>query len=521
MKRILILALALIMVLTMVACGTDDGKNTDTDPIDLGTDSNTEANNTEPNDTEPVDTTPSENKGELKAGVYTATSSYATEGMNMTWNFVLTLKADNTFTLTNDAGDAKGEGTYALTDKCYTLTYSDNRTATFVVQEDGKLKLTTDFPFGMATIQLALVGDIIFTFDKEIADDSGSSEGGNEQGGTTTETFTIAAGTYAGVYQKVSQMAGTVDYKYTAVVGADGTFSYSVKFAMGGTEMDGSSANGTYTVDGNKFVFTDSANNVIEGKLTANNTLVISLKASQMASEPYEVTLTPAVYTIEAGTYRGIYQKVSPMAGTVIYVYTATVGADGAFSYSVKFTMGTTEMDGSSATGTYTLNGNKFVFTDSANNVIEGTLTANNTLVISLKASQMAAEPYEITFTPAVYTIGAGMYSGVYQKVSQMAGTVNYVYTATVGADGTFSYSVKFAMGGTEMDGSSASGTYTVNGNKFVFTDSANNVIEGVLTDDNTLVISLKASQMAAEPYEVTLTPAYVDIGGSDDFVMA
>ena len=133
----------------------------------------------------------------------------------------------------------------------------------------------------------------------------------------------------------------------------------------------------------------------------------------------------------------------------------------------------------------------------------------------------MAAEPYEITFTPAVYTIGAGMYSGVYQKVSQMAGTVNYVYMATVGADGTFSYSVRFAMGGTDMEGSSASGTYTVDGNKFIFTDSANNVIEGVLTNDNTLVISLKASQMAAEPYEVTLTPAYVDVGGSDDFVMA
>ena len=293
MKRILILALALVMVLTMVACGTDDGDKANTDPIDLGTESDTTP------DTDPADTTPSENKGELKAGVYTATSSYATEGMNMTWNFVLTLKADNTFTLTNDAGDAKGEGTYALTDSCYALTYSDERTATFVVQEDGTLKLTTDFPFGMATIQLALVGDIIFTFDKEVEGDTGSSEGGNEQGGTTTETFTIAAGTYAGVYQKESSMAGTVKYVYTATVGADGAFSYSVKFAMGGTEMDGSSATGTYTVDGNKFVFTDSENNVIEGVLTNDNTLVISLKASSMASEPYEVTLTPAY--VDAG----------------------------------------------------------------------------------------------------------------------------------------------------------------------------------------------------------------------------
>jgi hypothetical protein len=441
--------------------------------------------------------------------------------MNMTWNFVLTLKADKTFTLTNDAGDAKGEGTYALTDKCYTLTYTDNRTATFVVQKDGTLKLTSDFPFGMATIQLALVGDIVFTFSKEVADDAGSSEGGNNQGSTPSETFTIAAGSYAATYLKQSSMAGNVEYKYTATITADGKFSYKVTFAMGGTQMDGASAEGTYTVDGNKFVFTDSANNVTEGKLTADNTLVISLKASAMASAPYEVTLTPAVYTIEAGTYRTTYEKQSPMAGTVIYVYTATVGADGTFSYNVKFTMGTNEMEGSSATGTYTVSNNKFVFTDSANNVIEGKLTADNTLVISLKASAMATDPYEVTFTPAVYTVGEGAYSGVYQKTTQM-GAVEYKYSATIGANGAFSYAVTYSMMGQNMNGVSATGTYTVNDNKFVFTDSANNVIEGVLTENNTIVITLPTTTSpVATSYEVTLTPSYVEIGGADDFVAA
>jgi hypothetical protein len=282
---------------------------------------------------------------------------------------------------------------------------------------------------------------------------------------------------------------------------------------MGGTQMDGASAEGTYTVDGNKFVFTDSANNVTEGKLTADNTLVISLKASAMASAPYEVTLTPAVYTIEAGTYRTTYEKQSPMAGTVIYVYTATVGADGTFSYNVKFTMGTNEMEGSSATGTYTVSNNKFVFTDSANNVIEGKLTADNTLVISLKASAMATDPYEVTFTPAVYTVGEGAYSGVYQKTTQM-GAVEYKYSATIGANGAFSYAVTYSMMGQNMNGVSATGTYTVNDNKFVFTDSANNVIEGVLTENNTIVITLPTTTSpVATSYEVTLTPSYVEIG--------
>ncbi len=53
---------------------------------------------------------------------------------------------------------------------------------------------------------------------------------------------------------------------------------------------DGSTASGTYTIDGNKFVFTDSEGTVTEGMLTADNTLVISLMASAMAKEAYEVT---------------------------------------------------------------------------------------------------------------------------------------------------------------------------------------------------------------------------------------
>ena len=39
-----------------------------------------------------------------------------------------------------------------------------------------------------------------------------------------------------------------------------------------------------------------------------------------------------------------------------------------------------------------------------------------------------------------------------------------------------------------------------------MFTDSEGNVTEGVVTADNTFVISLFASQMASEPYEVTFT---------------
>ncbi|MBQ1212880.1 MAG: hypothetical protein IIX69_05620, partial [Clostridia bacterium] len=110
--------------------------------------------------------------------------------------------------------------------------------------------------------------------------------------GTFKAGVYTATSSYAAEYEKVSAMAGTVLYKYTATVGADGAFSYSVKFAMGGQDMDGASAKGTYKVEGDKFIFTAEDGTVTEGKVTAENTFVISLKASAMAADPYEVTFT-------------------------------------------------------------------------------------------------------------------------------------------------------------------------------------------------------------------------------------
>ncbi|MBE6640228.1 MAG: hypothetical protein E7619_01450 [Ruminococcaceae bacterium] len=387
MKRLIIAVLILAFMLSAVACGNGTPAVT-TDPA-------TDAPVTDA----PVVTEPAVNEGAFKAGVYTATSSYAAEGMNMTWNFVLTLKADGSFTLANDAGEVKGEGTYALAGDHYEMKFNDDRTGAFVVTADGKLKMTADMPYGIATIQLALVGDIIFSFSADVPADTEADT--TAAGGEAATGFAVAAGNYSAEYEKVSAMAGTVVYKYSATVGEDGTFAYSVTFAMGGQNMDGSSAKGTFKIDGGKFIFTDSEGNVTEGKVTAENTIVISLKASQMASTPYEVTFTPAVPTVAAGVYTAAYEKVSAMAGTVVYNYTAIVGEDGTFAYSVTFAMGGQNMEGSSANGTFKIDGDKLIFTDSEGNVTEGKVTADNTFVISLKASQMASSPYEVTFTLA------------------------------------------------------------------------------------------------------------------------
>jgi len=346
------------------------------------------------------------NEGELKTGAYSGSSAYSEGEFSMEWNYTVFFNADGAFTLTDKAGEEKGAGTYALTDNCYTMTYSDGRTCTFVVQADGTVKITSDMPYGQASITPDMVGGITLSFigeavpeEDEVVDETTSDEA------VATGDFSIAAGTYSASYIKESPMAGTVEYKYSADIGAD-TFSYSVSFDMGGTAYDGCSASGTYTVDGGKFVFTDEAGTITEGTLTADNTLVISLKSSEMAKEPYEVTFTlvdthaETGFTLNEGTYSASYIKESPMAGTIEYKYSAEIGAD-TFSYSVSFDMGGTAYDGCSASGTYIVDGGKFVFADESGAVTEGTLTADNTLVISLKASDMAKEPYEVTFVIA------------------------------------------------------------------------------------------------------------------------
>ena len=390
MKRILTIFLALCMILCAAGCANNQNAET-SDPVESGTSTDTAA--------------PSVNEGELQMGVYGGSASYTEGEFGMTWIFTIAFREDGSFTLINDAGEEKGAGTYALTDTCYTMTYSDDRTATFVILADGTMKFTAALPYGQNSISPEMVGGIELTYTGE------KVESGSDEAGTAIDTTVqagdcaLTAGTYTASYTKESAMAGTVTYNYTAEIGADGSFSYSVTFKMGETQYDGSAATGTYTLENGVFVFADSEGNVIEGKLTANDTLVISLMASAMAKEPYEVTFTNGsaaniAAILTPGTYTASYTKESAMAGTVTYNYTAEVGADGTFSYSVTFKMGETQYDGSTATGTYTLENGVFVFTDSEGNVIEGMLTANDTLVISLMASAMAKEPYEVTFVP-------------------------------------------------------------------------------------------------------------------------
>ncbi len=280
MKKILNATIILGVMLCAAGCSTNTAQESSPQTTTAET---TEAVSAE----EAVDN--SVNEGELKTGAYSGSSAYTEGEFSMEWNYTISFNSDNTFTLTDDAGEEKGTGTYALTENCYTMTYSDDRICTFVVQTGGTLKVTTDLPYGQASISPDMVGGITLAYSGEAVTAPEETTVAEET--APTGDFSIAGGTYTASYTKESPMAGTVVYNYTAEIEAD-TFSYSVNFDMGGTVYDGSSASGTYTVDGGKFFFTNENGAVTEGILTADNTFVISLMASEMAKEPYEVTFT-------------------------------------------------------------------------------------------------------------------------------------------------------------------------------------------------------------------------------------
>lgn len=283
MKKVLTATIILGVMLCASGCSTNTVQGNSSQTTTSAT---TEAVSTE----ETVDN--SVNEGELKTGTYSGSSAYSEGEFSMEWNYTISFNEDGAFTLTDNAGEEKGAGTYALTDNCYTMTYSDGRICIFVVQADGTIKVTSDMPYGQASITPDMVGGIVLNYSGEAItapEEDAPADNDTAIGGD----YILAAGTYSASYIKESAMAGTVEYKYSAEIGAD-TFSYSVSFDMGGTVYDGCSASGTYTLDSGKFIFTDETGAVTEGTLTADNTLVISLKASNMAKEPYEVTFVIA-----------------------------------------------------------------------------------------------------------------------------------------------------------------------------------------------------------------------------------
>jgi hypothetical protein len=310
---------------------------------------------------------------------------------------------------------------------------------------------------------------------------------------STPEQDSNAYAAIAGEYLLDGSNLG-MPMKWYIKVTADGKFVISTARDYATVKGDGvvGSKDGTYM-----FVYSDSttekpktATFTMEGKNMVFSTNIPIGAASLSPNVDEGKFPTAKIIACEdlQGVYLGEYEKVSPMAGTVLYSYELVLGNGLEYTFSSSFAMmgavyTRTEI------GSFAVNGDKISFTAlsvdgeavEAPAAVDGTI-ADKTIKAPFKLSMMASEAQEIEAKLGVYAEQAGVYAGLYEK--QMGPmTLSYLTKLELDAFGGYKFSTASSSDPETVD-YSEEGTYTVADGKFTFQSAA----EGAAAVEGTLV---------------------------------
>lgn len=216
------------------------------------------------------------------------------------------------------------------------------------------------------------------------------------------------------------------------------------------------------------------------------------------------------------GSYLGEYEKVSAMAGTVLYSYELVLDYGLEYTFSSSFSM-----DGSIYTrveiGNFAVNGSEISFTATevdgeaveAPATLNGTI-ADQTIKAPFKLSKMASEPQEVEARLGVYAEYAGTYTGLYEKAMGPM-VLSYKTVLKLDAFGGYQFSTISTADG-EVD-YTEEGTYTVADGKFAFTSSAEGAaaVEGALAN---YVMNVKFPISSMVPNAVDLALYAEEVSG-------
>lgn len=270
-------------------------------------------------------------------------------------------------------------------------------------------------------------------------------------------------------------IATTRDYtsiKGEGTVGSkDGTYMFV--YADSTTEKPKTA---TFTMDGKNMVFSTSipigaaslSPNMDEGKYPT---------AKIIACEDLQ------------GVYLGEYEKVSAMAGTVLYSYELVLGNGLEYTFSSSFSM-MGQVFTRTEIGSFAVDGQKISFTALSVDgeavetpaAVDGTIV-DKTIKAAFKLSMMASEAQEIEARLGVYAEQAGVYAGLYEK--QMGPmTLSYLTKLELDAFGGYKFSTASSSAPETVD-YTEEGTYTVADGKFTFQSSAEGAaaVEGTLAN--------------------------------------
>ena len=357
------LLLALLLALPLaVACSNNNNTSTTT----VGGDN-----------PDPADTT----KYAAIAGEYLLDAS----NLGMPIKRYIKVSADGKFVIGTDRTytSLKGDGTVGNSGDTYMFLYSDStndspKTATFTF--DGvNMVFSTSVPIGSASISPNAETGAVPVAKKLVHED--------------------ILGTYAGSYDKVSGMGGTVHYTFELVLGYGLEYTFSSSFTMMGTSMT-LTESGSFAVDGEKITFTATekdgeavaAPTAVEGTIVGKK-ITAAFKLSAMASAAETVEMNFATYADIAGTYTGV---VSLMGGMATYAAALELDAFGGYVY---VTVDEEEAIQYSEEGTFTVEAGKLLLTSSAEGATAIEATLNEfTIVASLKVSSMVPMATSITF---------------------------------------------------------------------------------------------------------------------------
>ena len=208
---------------------------------------------------------------------------------------------------TEEDEDVIAPGSYCLV---YYVVNNENvvpgdNVATFEVEDNGTLQITSPFWFGAATPQFVADDgtvtypefavsqesiekdiDVSVIISKEEKEAEKSAE--KKENAASGDSTAFKTGTYGGTYTTTA-MGSSLTYACTVTFNADGTYTYTVKFNMMGQTYT-ESESGTYKVNGSSLTLS-SGNGTMSGSISGNS-VSITRKVSSYSFSAATITLT-------------------------------------------------------------------------------------------------------------------------------------------------------------------------------------------------------------------------------------
>ncbi|MDP3130357.1 MAG: hypothetical protein Q8N15_03360, partial [Bacillota bacterium] len=282
----------------------------------------------------------------------------------------------------------------------------------------------------------------------------------------------------------------------------DGSYSFHSIFVM--SEVDyWFDEVGTFTVDGNSVTITPEGSDPVVGSIAVDGSLTIGIKASAMGSRTAR-TLVPSGVEYDQNYVGG--HEVSAMGSLVNYHYTLTLGLDGTYAVYSTFIMSEVTYEFEEI-GTFTVVGDVITITPDGGEAVAGTINADGTLAVSIKASAMGARALRTLALSALsYNVA---YAGTH-TVSAMGSDVVYTYTMTFDLFGNYTFHSEFTMSEVPYT-FDETGSYTLEGAVLTTTPLDGEAVAGTLNADGSVTVSVKASTMGARAMRTLAIPAPVE----------